>query len=56
MSWKSSDFKRDGGFANDKGLAENELAKRLANLWRRVNIAKKAHAGRGQEFKWEIPD
>jgi hypothetical protein len=38
-----------------KGKAENELAKRLANLWRRVNITKKAHAGRGQELKWEIP-
>jgi hypothetical protein len=32
------------------------LGKRLANLWRGKRIAKKAHAGRGQEIKWEISD
>jgi hypothetical protein len=31
-------------------------AKRLANLWRRVNVRKNARAVRGQEIKWEIPD
>jgi hypothetical protein len=31
------------------------LEKRLANLWSRKKIMKKAHAGRGQEPKWEIP-
>jgi hypothetical protein len=39
-----------------QGKAENDLAKRLANLWRRVNMKKKARAVRGQEIKWEIPD
>jgi hypothetical protein len=29
--------------------------KGLVNLWSRKKIAKKAHAGRGQETKWEIP-
>jgi hypothetical protein len=28
----------------------------LANLWSRKKIRKEAHAGRGQETKWEIPD
>ena len=31
------------------------MAKRLANLWKRNKVKKKAHAGRGQEIKWEIP-
>ena len=35
---------------------EGGVAKRLANVWRRVNIKKKARAVRGQEIKWEIPD
>jgi hypothetical protein len=43
-----------------QGKAEHELAKRLAkrlaNLWRRVTVKKKARAVRGQEIKWEIPD
>jgi hypothetical protein len=30
------------------------LEKRLANLWSRKIIAKKARAGRGQESKWEM--
>jgi len=30
--------------------------KGLANLWSRRKITKQAHAGRGQETKWEIPD
>ena len=34
--------------------AEDGLEKRLANLWRGKNITKKAHAGRGQESKWEM--
>jgi hypothetical protein len=34
---------------------EPNWKKRLANLWRRVKVKKKAHAGRGQEIKWEIP-
>ena len=29
--------------------------KTLANQWNRKKITKKAHAGRGQETKWEIP-
>jgi hypothetical protein len=29
--------------------------KRLANLWSRQRITKKAHAGRGLETIWEIP-
>jgi hypothetical protein len=33
-----------------RGGLENGLAK----LWRRKKITKKAHAGRGQETKWEI--
>jgi hypothetical protein len=33
-----------------------ELGKRLANLWRRHKVKKNAHAGRGQEIKWGIPD
>jgi hypothetical protein len=32
------------------------LEKGLANLWRGKRITKKAHAGHGQETKWEIPD
>jgi hypothetical protein len=41
-----------------QGKAENDLAKRLANPWRRVKIGKKARAVpvRGQEIKWKIPD
>jgi hypothetical protein len=31
------------------------LKKRLANLWSRKKITKKAHASRGLETKWEIP-
>jgi hypothetical protein len=34
--------------------AENGLEKGLANLWSRKKITKKAHAGRGQETKWEM--
>src|ERR1035438_3504253 len=29
--------------------------KDFANLWKGKRITKKAHAGRGQETKWEIP-
>jgi hypothetical protein len=39
-----------------RGKAENGLAKRLANLWRRANMKKEARAVRGQEVKWEIRD
>jgi hypothetical protein len=35
---------------------EGGLEKWLASLWTRKKIRKKAHAGRGQETKWEIPD
>jgi hypothetical protein len=31
------------------------LENRLATLWSRKKITKKAHAGRGQETIWEIP-
>jgi hypothetical protein len=31
------------------------LMKRLANLWSRKRITKKAYASRGQETIWEIP-
>jgi hypothetical protein len=34
---------------------EGEPKKGLANLWRGKKITKKAHAGRGQTTKWEIP-
>jgi hypothetical protein len=33
-----------------------DWGKRLANLWGRKKSTKKAHAGRGPETKWEIPD
>jgi hypothetical protein len=40
--------------------AGSGLEKRLANLWSRRKItkkpSKKAHAVRGREIKWEIPD
>ena len=39
-----------------QGKAENEPAKRLAKLWRRVNIKKKARAVRGRKIKREIPE
>jgi hypothetical protein len=29
--------------------------KRLANIWSGKKIFRSAHAGRGQETKWEIP-
>jgi hypothetical protein len=32
-----------------------ELKKRLADPWSGKRITKKAHVGRGQETKWEIP-
>jgi hypothetical protein len=32
------------------------VEKWLANLCRRVKVKKNAHAGRGEEIKWEIPD
>jgi hypothetical protein len=34
---------------------EGGLEKGLANLWRKINIKKKARAFRGQETKWGIP-
>jgi hypothetical protein len=33
---------------------EGGLEYRLANPWSRKKVTKKAHAGRGQETKWEI--
>jgi hypothetical protein len=39
-------------FARKK--TEGGLEKGLANLWSRKRIMKKAHAGRGQETKWEM--
>jgi hypothetical protein len=33
---------------------EDGLQKGLANLWRGKKITKKAHAGRGQDTKWEM--
>jgi hypothetical protein len=38
------------------GTAKTEcgMGKRLANLWGRSRVKQKAHAGRGQESKWEI--
>ena len=52
------------GTAGDKSLpvpAKNRIwtGKKLASLWSRqkmTKITKKAHAGRGPETKWEIPD
>ncbi|MGO8926831.1 MAG: hypothetical protein ACLQU3_08075 [Limisphaerales bacterium] len=35
---------------------EGGLETWLANLWSRKKIKKKAHAGRGQETKWEMSD
>ena len=35
---------------------EGGLEKGLVNLWSRQKIMKKAHAGRGQDTKWEIPN
>jgi hypothetical protein len=51
------------GFGSQKGIetplcqrkTEGGLETGLANLWNRKKITKKAHAGRGQEIKWEIP-
>jgi hypothetical protein len=43
---------------NTPGAREKSRAnwkKTLANQWNRKKITKKAHAGRGQETKWEIP-
>jgi hypothetical protein len=34
---------------------EGDWKKGLANMWGGKKITKKAHAGRGQETKWEIP-
>jgi hypothetical protein len=34
---------------------EADWEKRFANLCRKLKVKKKAHAGRGQEIKWEIP-
>jgi hypothetical protein len=36
-------------------LGDLFMVKRFANVWRRVNITQKAHAGLGQEPKWEMP-
>jgi hypothetical protein len=41
-------------FHREKRRADPEEG--LATLWRGKRITKKAHAGRGQETKWEIPD
>jgi hypothetical protein len=35
--------------------SENGLGKTLVQLWSRKNIAKSAHAGRGQQPLWGIP-
>jgi putative transposase len=44
---------RNAPCAREKRMANWE--KRLAKLWRRTSFTKKAHAGHGQEPKWEIP-
>jgi hypothetical protein len=36
-------------------ITGTDWKKVLANRWNRKRIAKKAHAGRGQETIWEIP-
>jgi hypothetical protein len=35
---------------------EGGLEKGLANMWSGKRITKRAHAGRWQETKWEIPE
>jgi hypothetical protein len=37
-------------------ITGTDWKKVLANRWNRMKITKKAHAGRGQETIWEIPD
>jgi hypothetical protein len=52
------------GIGDKKGIATRPLpeksggptGKRLANLWSRRKITKKAHAGRGPEIKGGIAD
>jgi hypothetical protein len=43
--------------AGEEWMADRKKGqeKRLANLRTRTKVKKKAHAGRGQEIKWEIP-
>jgi hypothetical protein len=37
-------------------ISGTDWKKVLANPWDRKRFIKKAHAGRGQETKWEIPN
>jgi hypothetical protein len=39
-------------YGKQEGAAYNG---HFANPWKRRNITKKAHAGRGQETQWETP-
>ncbi|MGB8368794.1 MAG: hypothetical protein ACLPYZ_03105 [Limisphaerales bacterium] len=45
-------WRQIGPCAREKPMAD--LKKVLANPWSRKKITKKAHAGRGQEAKWEM--
>src|ERR1700691_1213633 len=46
---------RSAPFATEnRGRIGKKIEKRLANLWGRNKITKKAHAGRGHEIKWEM--
>jgi hypothetical protein len=55
-------IREEKGIGAEKGIGtpcarekrRADWKKVLANLWRRKRITKKAHAGRGQEIKWEI--
>jgi len=40
----------------NRGRIGKKIEKRIANLWGRNKITKKAHAGRGHEIKWEMSD
>jgi hypothetical protein len=47
-------FRMTGSLDDAERKTGGGLEKGLANLWSRKRITKKAHAGRGQETKWEM--
>jgi hypothetical protein len=57
MGWKSVRKGTNGVCrASEQEKRRADWKGGLVNLWSRKKINKKAHAGRGQEIKWKIPD
>jgi hypothetical protein len=53
--WRGVGTQKSIGTPSVQVKNPERTGKWLANLWSGKKITKKAHAGRGQEPKWEIP-